>query len=101
MHRNILHQSLKIRAAGGEIRLAVDFHKNTELAASMDVVSDHAFGGYSRRLLLGGGEALFSQNDDCLFDIALGFDERIPAVHHSCSGLFAELLDLFRVNVHE
>ncbi len=56
-------------------------------------MSDHAFGGDSSRLFLGGGETLLSQDRDGLFHVALCFDEGVFAVHHSGSGLFPEVFN--------
>ena len=47
--------------------------------------------GLARRLFRGGRGALFAQNVHGGVDVALGFDERLFAIHHARAGHFAEL----------
>ena len=101
VHRDVLHQRLKLVTACREVGFGIDFDEDAELPSGMNVVSDHAFSGNSGGFLLGGSQALLSQNDDGRFHIALRFDERVLAVHHACAGFLAEIFHVFRVDLHD
>src|ERR1700730_1246040 len=53
VHGDVLHQLLKLCAAGGEISLTVYFDQHAYLAAHVNVRSDHTFGSHTALFLLG------------------------------------------------
>src|SRR5690606_15434826 len=53
---------------------------------------DQAFGGHAARLLGGGGQALGAQPVDRPLQVAVGFRQRLLAVHHARTGLLAQFL---------
>src|SRR5690349_12416948 len=69
MHRDVLHERLKVRAACCKIGFAIHFDQNAMLSAGVNIVSDHAFSGNTGGFLLGGSQALLSQDDDGAFHV--------------------------------
>ena len=67
------------------------------------MLDDDAFIRLARGFLGGGGGAFFAQNIHGGIDVALGFRQRLLAIHQACAGHFAELADVgggnFRHNV--
>src|SRR5262249_26904101 len=62
---------------------------------------DDAFGGDAGRLLVGLRKPLAAHELGGGIQVALGFDERLLALHHACAGALAELLDCLCCDVHE
>src|ERR1700722_5839943 len=94
VHGDVLEQLLEILRAGDEIALAIDFNQHTDLAPGMNVGANGPFAGTPRSLLGCRCHSPLAQDHNRLFQIALGFLERVAAIHHRRAGLFPELLDL-------
>ena len=92
VHRNVVAEPLKILGPSHEIALAVDFGQHSDLAARVDVAPHQAFGGGPLRLLLRGRLPLLAQDVDGLLDVAIGFDQRIPARRKARAGSFSQML---------
>ena len=92
LHGDVVHQFLELVGAGHEVGFAVDFDHHAELRAGVDVAADDALLGGAGGLLGGRGDAALAQNDFGFGQVALGFVERLLALHHSGAGAFAELL---------
>ena len=92
LHGQVLHQFLKVLGARHEIGLAVDFDQHADLRAGVDVVADDALLGRARRLLRRRRDAGLAQHHFGLTQVALGFNQRLLALHHPRPGAFPELL---------
>ena len=100
VHGDVVAKLLKFIGARHEIRLAIDFHEHTNLAARVDVTAHEPFAGFALRFLCRGRLALFAQDADGLFDVAFGFHERGAAIAESRAGALAQLFHELRRNLN-
>ncbi|ENN87013.1 hypothetical protein RHSP_13228 [Rhizobium freirei PRF 81] len=73
---------------GNEVGFGVELDDNSLVTGAGN--GDQAFSGGAAGLLVGLGDALGAQPVDRGFDIAVGFRQRLLAVHHACARLFAQ-----------
>jgi hypothetical protein len=99
VHGDVVDQFLEVFGARHEIAFAVDLDQHANLAAGVNVVAHGTFAGDARRFLGCDRNALFSQHDDRLLQVAFGFGQGLFAIHHRCSGFFAELFYLGSRNI--
>ncbi len=85
-------------AARHEVGLAIHFHENGNVAGALH--GDGPFGGHPRGLLVGLGEARLAHQFRGGIQIALGFDQRLLAFHHSGAGALTKLFDCVCRNIH-
>ena len=78
----------EILGARDEVRLAVDLDEHRALDG--DVRDDEALGSRAAGLLRRRGEALLAEDLARFVEVALGFDERLLAVHHPGAGFGAQ-----------
>src|SRR6185312_8562460 len=88
--RNVADELLENLVLGDEVCFRIDFDDGT--ARPFDGDRDQALGGRPARLLCGGGEALRSKPIDRCFHLAVGFRQRLLAVHHAGAGALAQFL---------
>src|SRR6202000_934659 len=69
VHGDVLHQVLEILGAGDEIALAVDFQKDANLAACVDVGADGTLVGAAGSFLLRRSHAALAKHNECLLDV--------------------------------
>src|ERR1700730_9288249 len=74
VHGDVMAKLLKNRSSSDEIRLTIDFHKHTNLAARVDVAAHQTFASFALRFFCGRSLTLFAQDADGFFDVASGFD---------------------------
>ena len=89
--RHIVAKRAEDVVARHKIRLAVHLHEHAEPSIRRDVLGDGAVLGVARGLHIGGRLALLAQNAHGVVEVALGFHERLFAVHHARAGHFPEL----------
>ena len=82
---------LEVIAAGHEVGLALHGSDGDSLAVSGLGQGDQAFGRGAAGLLGGLGHALFTQEIDSLFEVAVGGHEGLLAVHHAGAGFLAQV----------
>jgi len=96
--RELLGDLLAERAegfvAGDEVGFAIDLHEQAEFAVGLHVADDDAFFRVARGLLAGGGDTFLAQVVHGGIKTAVGFDERLLAVHETGAGDFAEFGDI-------
>ena len=95
LKRHVLNEGAEALVAGDEVGFAIDFDQHADLVADVNVGADDAFLGFATGLLRRGGCAFFAEDRFGGGEVALGFDERLFAIHHARVGFFAELLDEF------
>ena len=78
---------------GDEVGLAAQIDEDAD-ASAVDVAVDQALASSALGALGGGGDALLTQDEPCLLHVAVGFGQRLPAVHDAGAGLGAEFFDL-------
>jgi hypothetical protein len=86
-----MNKLLEVFRAGYEVRFAVDLDHYSELRARMNIGSDDALLSRACRFLRGRRDATLTQNHFRLRQVAVGFDERLLAFHHTCACLIAQL----------
>ena len=94
LHGNVIDELLEPIAAGDKVSLAVDLDNHTEAGATVDVGADGTLSGDAGGLLIGGGDALLSEPDDGLLEVAAALGEGLLAVHHAGAGGVADSLDV-------
>ena len=97
---DVLAQLLELVGLGHEVGLAVDLHQGAGVALLAHVAGDQALGGNAALLLGGGGQALFAQVIDGLFDVAVHGGQGLFAIHHARAGAAAQLHNDFGANFH-
>jgi hypothetical protein len=99
VHGDILEQILKVFGARNEVAFAVHFDEHAEFTASVDVRIHRAVIGRTRSLLLRRSHATLAQHHERVFNVSLGFLQRLEAITHGRAGLFAKLFYLFCINL--
>jgi hypothetical protein len=89
---HVLHQRLKIRRPGDEIRLAVDFNENARRVVGRQPAADQAFARRPAGLLCRAREPALAQDRAGFFEAAVRFGQRVLALHHARACLVAQLL---------
>ena len=97
---NLICKLNKLLVLCNEVCLAVDFYHRSNLICLIIICNNNALGGNAACLLGGGSKTLLTKNINGLVHIAVGLCESLLAVHHTCSGLFAESLYVFSSEVH-
>src|SRR5690606_31693817 len=85
---------LEIVGAGNEVRLAVQLHKDAQLAVVVDVAAHEPLRSSATGAALGLGDSLLAKVLDSLLHVAAVGLEGLLAVHHSGAGATAELLNV-------
>ena len=83
---------LEVLLASHEIGLAIHFDHRRAPAVAGTLDYDHAFGGDARRLLVGLREAGLAHELSRGIEVAVGFYERLLALHHPRARAFAKHL---------
>ena len=78
-------------AARHEIGLAIDLDENRGRAAALD--GNGTLGRHARRLLVGFRKSGLAHQFGGGVQVALGFDQRLLALHHAGTGALAKLFD--------
>ena len=86
--RSSATKRLEVVVLGDEVGLAVDFDHEAGLGVGRDFGGDDALLGGAGGLLGGDGHAGFAQELDGGGLVAVGFDERLFALHHADAGFF-------------
>ena len=89
--RDRFGESLELVAAGDEVGLAIHFNQGSVVAGSLD--RNRAFRRDTRGFLVGLGEAALAHELSRGVQIALGFDQRLFALHKSSARALSKLLD--------
>ena len=89
--RDFLGERLEVVLARDEVRLRVDLDQHGLLAVGRALDDDHAFGGHAASLLVGLGEARLAHRLGGGLEVAVGFDERLLALHHAGARALAQL----------
>ena len=100
VHRHILDEVVEVVGPRNEVRLAVHFHEDADLAAHVDVAADGTLRRGPAGALRGLRQSALAQQGHRLFHVAVGFGERGLALHHAGARLVAKLFDLCRRNLH-
>ena len=87
---HVANEGLELLVLGDEIRLRVHFDRSTLGARYFD--ADQALGRSAAGLLGGRGEALGAQPVHRHRHVAIGFGQRLLAIHHARAALFAQVL---------
>src|SRR5215475_2528620 len=83
-----------------KVRLAIDLHEHTELAACVNVASYKPFGCFARSLLRRGRLSLLAQYRDRFFLVTRRLNQRSAAIRESRVGQVPQFLDELRWNFH-
>ena len=93
VERDVFDETTEIFVFRDEIGFAIHFHQNADLALQMNVRSNDAFLGRTRRLLTRTRDPFGSQNRLCFRKISLCLGQGAFAVHHARVCFFAELFN--------
>lgn len=88
---HFIAEGLESFVASDEIGFAIDFDQDADFGAGLDVLGNDAVFGFARCFLGGAGDAALAQKVHGAFDAALGFNERLFAIHQTGAGHFTEL----------
>ena len=94
----VLGEVNKLVVLGDEVGLGVDLNNNSAVVESDGV--HHALGGDTASLLVGGSQALLTQDLDSLLEVAVGLGQSLLALHHAAVGLLAQFHNVFCRNSH-
>ena len=86
-------ERLEIVLARNEVRLGVHFDDGGRTAVGRLLDRDDTFGGDAAGLLVRLGKARLPHDLGRSLEIAVGFDERLLALHHAGAGALAQFLD--------
>ena len=95
-----LNKADEISVLADEVGLGVDLDHNADLLIVVYHSADDTLGSNTAGLLGSSGQALFTQELDRLFYIAVGSGQGLFAVHHAAAGLFAQVLNILSSKCH-
>src|SRR5579863_6598970 len=102
VHGNVAGQLRKLWIARNEVGLTIDLDKHADLAAGVDVRRNESLVSGTFGFLFGLRRTALEQQLFRLDNVTFGLDERLAAIHHGRTGVFAQGLDFvgFRLIRH-
>ena len=95
-----VHKSDEAVVFGDEVGLGVDFDDNADFLGLVHIGVNYALSSDAARFFRSGSQAFLTQNLNCFLHIAVGFGQRLFAVHHAAAGSLAQGLYVFRCKSH-
>ena len=88
-----IHEAAEAVVFAHEVGFAVYLDERTDGAVAIEHGLDSAFLGFAVSTFGAAGDALFAQDVDGGFHVAIGFSEGFFTVHHASIGFLAEFVD--------
>ena len=87
---DVLRETDEVGILGHEVGFTVQDGHDAGLAVGRNLGQHTTFGGRAVRPLVGDQLSFLTDNLDGLFRIAIGFDQRLLAIHHAGTGQFSQ-----------
>ncbi len=100
LHGQVVDQLPKLLAPGHEVRFAIHFDHDANLAAGVDVRPDEALGGQAVRFFCGRRLPTFAKNGKSLIQVPARLIQGSLALHHRSAAHLAQFLDELRRSAH-